>query len=104
MNLDTILKEADKEFDSLWDRFDMDKPHNIKYFLHSQITKAYKAGQEDGRNKLLEELPDTQFLYGRFKQQTLKQIEEWADKEWVAPVGDVKLLHYEDLKKFINTL
>jgi hypothetical protein len=39
------------------------------------------------------------------KQQTLKQIENWCDEQWVsAPIGDVKLLHYEDLKKFINTL
>lgn len=95
--LNSILKEADKEFDVIWwkhlDTYNSKKQQCIQDFLHSQIELAYKAGQEEGYNNGYKA---KHFLVGGdsdlyeiarkdhdnfIKQQTLKQIEEGLPKE-----------------------
>jgi hypothetical protein len=106
-NLSSILKEADKSFDEKFGCRENCSCSIFDYMIeywHSQIELAYNKGLEDEFASEKNMMRALEEVNQESKQQTLKQIEEWADEEWVALIGDVKLLHYEDLKKFINTL
>lgn len=88
MELKTILKEADKEFDDLWKHwiylseiktgvnFNSFK-NGIKSVFKYQITKAYKAGEKN-KNAKYDYFKDG-YLTGR--EQTIKQIEEGLPKK-----------------------
>lgn len=76
--LDTILKEADKEYDKIWSELGYKK--SIPEFYHSQISKAYEAGQEEGRKNLLDECPDTQFLIGKAIAEERERIRKFAEE------------------------
>lgn len=92
--IDSILKEADKEFDDLWKHwiylseiktgvnFNSFK-NGIKSVFKYQITKAYKAGQESEIVFGVSEWAEHGKKYGYwdyFQQQTIKQIEKWVEE------------------------
>jgi hypothetical protein len=60
---------------------------------------GFKAGQEEERDKWI----NTVQYEMKIKQQTLKQIEEWAEENKTS-YWDEENIRLEDLKKFINTL
>lgn len=76
--IDSLLKEADKEYDKIWSELGYKK--SIPEFYHSQISKAYEAGQEEGRKNLLDECPDTQFLIGKAIAEERERIIKLIDK------------------------
>jgi hypothetical protein len=67
-NLDTILQEADKDFEDFYWETGKYNGRDLgidgyKDFIHSQITKAYEAGREDREIEFGKRIDDTiQFL------------------------------------------
>jgi len=107
----SILKEADKEFRFLMNDFigeggekEEEWVNKLSYFLHSQIEKSFIAGQEEGLN--LRKAYNDPELLNQIKQQTLKQIEEYLDKQ--KKTEKYVIYGYkqcvEDTKEFINKL
>ena len=102
IKIDTILKEADKLFDEKFIKygFSTDNWDKVKDFIHSQIEIAYTAGNYNGE---LEKNGWLEYKKDELKQQTIKQIEEWAE-EYDEHDEYSDVIDKEDLKRFINNI
>lgn len=103
--LNSILKEADKEYDKIWSELGYKK--SIPEFYHSQISKAYKAGQESEIVFGVSEWAEHGKKYGYwdyFQQQTIKQIEKWVEENASKDNLWNGTINKENLKKFLNNI